>query len=245
LGFLLNQNAFQAGTLIAPALAVITTADPLVSMAAGAAFLHEKIAAAPPELAIEGLALAVTIAGITVLAQRAPQVAQMPDSPGPALTAGTPASAGPGAAALDHRSDPPPAQLAVVPGLPGTGPVSGSLAEGGSVAGHRMLPSRQQHAQAGGTAARLAGLAEVHDDQCQAQVLEEPGRAGRGRGDQHLVATKRYDLAAVLFGDRTYRQEQSGRHQPRPQQEHPVGQRGRRRLQMQHASRWDRDHNAA
>jgi len=72
-GFLLNQNAFQAGTLIAPVLAVITTADPLVSMAAGAAFLHEKIAAAPPDLAVEGLALAVTIGGIVALAQRAPR----------------------------------------------------------------------------------------------------------------------------------------------------------------------------
>src|SRR5215469_8805811 len=73
-GFLLNQNAFQAGTLIAPALAVITTADPLVSMAAGAAFLHEKIAAAPLEVATEGLALAVMIGGVIALAQRAPQV---------------------------------------------------------------------------------------------------------------------------------------------------------------------------
>jgi drug/metabolite transporter (DMT)-like permease len=81
-GFLLNQNAFQAGTLIAPVLAVITTADPLVSMGTGAVFLHEKIAAAPPDLAAEGLALAVTIGGIIALAQRAPQVAQIPDSPG-------------------------------------------------------------------------------------------------------------------------------------------------------------------
>lgn len=75
-GFLLNQNAFQAGTMIAPVLAVITTADPLVSMAAGAVFLHEKIATAPLDLAAEGLALAVMIGGITVLAQRAPQAAQ-------------------------------------------------------------------------------------------------------------------------------------------------------------------------
>ena len=69
--FLLNQNAFQAGTLIAPVLAVITTAGPLVSMASSAAFLHEKIAADPLDLAAEGLALAVTIGGIIVLAQRA------------------------------------------------------------------------------------------------------------------------------------------------------------------------------
>jgi len=75
-GFLLNQNAFQAGNLIAPALAVITTADPLVSMAAGAAFLHEKIAAAPLDLAAEALALTVMIGGVITLAQRAPQVAK-------------------------------------------------------------------------------------------------------------------------------------------------------------------------
>jgi hypothetical protein len=75
-GFLLNQNAFQAGNMIAPALAVITTADPLVSMAAGAVFLHEKIAAAPLDLAAEGLALTVMIGGVITLAQRAPQVAQ-------------------------------------------------------------------------------------------------------------------------------------------------------------------------
>ena len=41
-------------------------------MAAGAAFLHEKIAAAPPDLAAEGLSLTVTIGKIIALAQRAP-----------------------------------------------------------------------------------------------------------------------------------------------------------------------------
>jgi len=75
-GFLLNQNAFQAGSMMAPALAVITTADPLVSMAAGAVFLHEKIAAAPLDLAAEALALTVMIGGVITLAQRAPQVDQ-------------------------------------------------------------------------------------------------------------------------------------------------------------------------
>jgi drug/metabolite transporter (DMT)-like permease len=76
--FLLNQNAFQAGPMIAPALAIITTADPLVSVAMGAVFLHEKIAVAPPDLAMEALALAVTISGIIALAHRAPQFAQHP-----------------------------------------------------------------------------------------------------------------------------------------------------------------------
>jgi len=82
--FLLNQNAFQAGALIAPALALITTADPLVSVVVGAACLHEKIAAAPLDLAAEGLFLAVTIGGVIALAQRAPQLAQALDQPGTA-----------------------------------------------------------------------------------------------------------------------------------------------------------------
>lgn len=80
-GFVLNQNAFQAGTMIAPVLAVITTADPLVSMAAGAAFLHERITATPPALAIEGLCMAVMIGGIIALAQRAPLAAVAVDPP--------------------------------------------------------------------------------------------------------------------------------------------------------------------
>lgn len=81
-GFLLNQNAFQAGTMIAPVLAVITTADPLVSMATGVAFLQEKIATAPVDLAVEALALALAIGGIAALAQRAPQAAPVA-VPGP------------------------------------------------------------------------------------------------------------------------------------------------------------------
>ncbi|MBV9092528.1 MAG: hypothetical protein JO132_01420 [Streptosporangiaceae bacterium] len=71
-----ERSTKQAGPLIAPVLAVITTADPLVSMAAGAAFLHEKIAAAPVDLAAEGLFLAMAIGGIIALAQRAPQAAK-------------------------------------------------------------------------------------------------------------------------------------------------------------------------
>jgi hypothetical protein len=63
--------------------AVITTADRPVSMAAGAAFLHEEIAAAPPDLAAEGLSLAVTVGEIIALAQRAPG-RRITDGAGPA-----------------------------------------------------------------------------------------------------------------------------------------------------------------
>jgi drug/metabolite transporter (DMT)-like permease len=47
-GFLLNQNAFQAGLLIAPMLAIITTVDPLTSIAIAHLWLGERIASTPP-----------------------------------------------------------------------------------------------------------------------------------------------------------------------------------------------------
>ena len=51
LGFLLNQSALQAGQLVAPVLAVITAADPLVSIAIAYGWLHETIASTPLDLA--------------------------------------------------------------------------------------------------------------------------------------------------------------------------------------------------
>ena len=75
LGFLLNQSALQATTLIAPVLAVITAVDPLVSIGIARVWLHETSAATPLDLAAESLALAVMTAGIIALAYRAPQAA--------------------------------------------------------------------------------------------------------------------------------------------------------------------------
>jgi hypothetical protein len=54
----------------------------VLAVVTGAAFLQEKIAAAPLDLAAEGLSLAVTIGGIIALAQRAPHAAGIVDSPG-------------------------------------------------------------------------------------------------------------------------------------------------------------------
>jgi drug/metabolite transporter (DMT)-like permease len=75
LGFLLNQSALQAATLIAPVLAVITAVDPLASIGIAHVWLHEKIAATPLDLAALSLALSVMTAGIIALAHRAPQAA--------------------------------------------------------------------------------------------------------------------------------------------------------------------------
>jgi len=84
-GFLLSLNAFQADTLFAPVLAVITSADPLVSIIIGVVLLHETIASAPLELAGEAIALAVMTGGILVLAHCTPHLAQeMSGAPGTA-----------------------------------------------------------------------------------------------------------------------------------------------------------------
>src|ERR1035438_4388490 len=76
LGFLLNESALQAGILIAPVLSVITAADPLVSIGIAHQWLHESIADGPLNVTMEATSLALMIAGIVVLAHRAPQVAQ-------------------------------------------------------------------------------------------------------------------------------------------------------------------------
>lgn len=74
LGFLLNQSAFQAGPIVSPALAVITTTDPLVSIGIGLLWLNERIAASPGVVLTEVFGLAIMAAGIAALAQRAPHV---------------------------------------------------------------------------------------------------------------------------------------------------------------------------
>jgi drug/metabolite transporter (DMT)-like permease len=73
-GFLLSQNTFQQGALVAPALAVITVVDPVVGILIGIGWLGERIAATPPELAGQAVAAAVTVTGIAVLAHRGTQL---------------------------------------------------------------------------------------------------------------------------------------------------------------------------
>jgi drug/metabolite transporter (DMT)-like permease len=75
-GFLLNQEAFQAGTLIAPALAVITTVTALVSIGIGYLWLNENVASGPADVVTEVASLAAMTAGIAMLAHRAPAVAR-------------------------------------------------------------------------------------------------------------------------------------------------------------------------
>lgn len=74
LGFLLSQNTFQQGELIAPALAVIRTMDPLVGVAIGVVWLGEQVATAPAVLVGEVIAAGVVVGGIALLARRSSQL---------------------------------------------------------------------------------------------------------------------------------------------------------------------------
>jgi hypothetical protein len=60
-----QPGAFQAGTLISPVLAIITTADPLVSIGVAYAWLGETITTTPLALAGELISLIVMGPGST------------------------------------------------------------------------------------------------------------------------------------------------------------------------------------
>jgi hypothetical protein len=81
-GFILNEDAYQRGTLIAPVLAIITACDPVISIALGAVWLNEKLSSTPAGIAGEVISLIVMITGIVVIAHRAPHVA----APAPAAS---------------------------------------------------------------------------------------------------------------------------------------------------------------
>jgi drug/metabolite transporter (DMT)-like permease len=74
LGFLLSQNTFQHGTLIAPALAIITIVDPLVGVAIGVSWLGEQVSSSPAVLAGELIAVLVIMGSVGLLAHRGTQL---------------------------------------------------------------------------------------------------------------------------------------------------------------------------
>jgi len=92
LGVLLSQNAFQSGRLGSPALAIITVTDPLVSIAVGIVWLDETLRTGTVAVVGEVVALAVLVASVFLLAERAPKVRgeEQPDQP-----AGSAAASGP------------------------------------------------------------------------------------------------------------------------------------------------------
>jgi drug/metabolite transporter (DMT)-like permease len=71
LGFLLNENAFQSGTLLAPVLSIITVCDPVVSVALGWMWLGEDLSSSPAGIFGEIVTLMLMAAGVVVIAHRA------------------------------------------------------------------------------------------------------------------------------------------------------------------------------
>jgi hypothetical protein len=76
LGFLLSQNTFQQGTLIAPALAIITIVDPLVGVAIGVNWLGEQVDSSPAVLTGQAISAVVLIGSVVLLAFRGTQLRQ-------------------------------------------------------------------------------------------------------------------------------------------------------------------------
>ena len=94
-GFLLNQDAFQQGKFLAPVQAIITSADPVISIGLGILWLNVQLRSSLADIAGEVVSILLMITGIVITANYAPLVA------GPALdSAPHGASAGrPGASA--------------------------------------------------------------------------------------------------------------------------------------------------
>jgi drug/metabolite transporter (DMT)-like permease len=74
LGFLLNQNAFQESSLIAPVLAIRTVTDPLVAIGIGLVWLDETITSSPGAIAAEVAGLVILSVGVVALAYRSPHL---------------------------------------------------------------------------------------------------------------------------------------------------------------------------
>jgi hypothetical protein len=83
IGFLLSQNTFQQGRMISPALAVITTCDPLVGVAIGVWWLGESAMSGPAVLVGELVGTAVIVTGIAILAHRSSHLVAAGPSPSP------------------------------------------------------------------------------------------------------------------------------------------------------------------
>jgi hypothetical protein len=77
-GYILNQNAFQQGRFLAPVQAIITAADPVISIGLGVLWLGVVLRNSPGAIAGEVVSLLVMTAGIVETARHAPQVADRP-----------------------------------------------------------------------------------------------------------------------------------------------------------------------
>ena len=71
-GYILNQNAYQQGTLLAPVQAIISAADPIISIALGIGWLEVRLRGGPLATAGEVISLLLLTAGIVMTAYHVP-----------------------------------------------------------------------------------------------------------------------------------------------------------------------------
>ena len=81
MGFLLSQNTFQQGRLVSPSVAIITTADPIVGVFAGIAWLGEDLVTTGPLIAGQALAGVVVLSGIAAVTLRGAALLRRGDAP--------------------------------------------------------------------------------------------------------------------------------------------------------------------
>jgi hypothetical protein len=73
-GFILNQDAFQQGRFLAPVQAIITTADPVISVGLGVLWLGVHLHSSPADIFGQVASLLLMAAGIVITARHSPQV---------------------------------------------------------------------------------------------------------------------------------------------------------------------------
>jgi hypothetical protein len=73
LGFIFNQDALQAGTFLAPVQAIITTTDPVISIALGVLWLGVVLRSSPVAIFGQVASLLLMTVGIIITARVAPQ----------------------------------------------------------------------------------------------------------------------------------------------------------------------------
>lgn len=80
-GYILNQNAYQQGTLLAPVQAIISAADPIISIALGIGWLEVRLRGGPLATAGEVISLLLLTGGIVMTAYHEPT--DLPAVPSP------------------------------------------------------------------------------------------------------------------------------------------------------------------
>jgi hypothetical protein len=99
-GYVLMQDAFQQGTLLAPVQAILTAADPVISIALGIAWLNVQLRGSPADIGGEIVSILLMITGIVIVARFSPAAARAASTGPPADRPGSPVRVSAGA--TDH-----------------------------------------------------------------------------------------------------------------------------------------------